>query len=60
MLEWDQGRGCQLKEHCGSLGKRRLVDGYEDDLGHQITEGEVMLQRSWALGAQLIHIRHLV
>lgn len=33
MLEWDQGRGCQLKEHCESLGKRRLVEGYGASLG---------------------------
>lgn len=32
MLELDQGRGCQLKEHCESLGKRRLVEGHGDSV----------------------------
>jgi hypothetical protein len=59
MLEWDQGCGCQLKGHCGSLDKRRLVDSYGDDSGQRITEGEVMLQRGCTLGAQLIHIHRL-
>ena len=32
MLEWDQGRGCQLKEHCESLAKRHLVEDYGDSV----------------------------